>query len=379
MKTKIYIITFILLLIPFSVTHALITGNVSTDITGNINHTFSDGTSGYSYKDSAGYTHYQFNNGIYGNSYTDITGHTHYYFDELQKTKYVDGVCNYPTGFYCTEESQYQEMYQNKEKQLPISMTPEQREQAIMSSDPYIKICREHIELYKIAIASYDKCIQNENEKWQQQAKMELDLLKQQIDIERQKNELIKQTTEIKTQTCPIKAHTSKSGICVCDTGFVLDKNAENCVTCESLNPESFTKVYGEITGCVTCSDGYYLDKIKKTCIPIIEEKTEQKNKVLAPSPSITDKEKNINTASVQKNGKKINEQKPEIKVNVTSITTDTETQQLTATGTMGQPKMTTNEQPKKIGVFQKAGEKADSVMRGIFGFFKKISIKIKF
>lgn len=387
MKIKIFVIALTILFVPFSVTHALVTGNVSTDIIGNVNYIFSDGTSGYSYKDSANYTHYQFNNGLYGNCYTDITGATHYYFDQTQTNKYVSGVCHYPTGYTCTEESQYQTMYNNALQGLPScsnqrtgetgsfsvpaeSCTTEGREQLIMSGTygPYLKTCREHIELYKSAKATYDKCLQDEEEKYKKYAQAKLDLLKQQTDIQRQKIELQNKILESTKKTCPTKSTLNKYGICICEVGLVMNKQNTGCFTCEQLNPESFTQIYGQLTACTTCNDGYYLDKVNKTCVKIINTKTD--------IPKIEIKNTEIkkpveNNTSIIKDAPK--KQTKEIITNTTT-TIDTPISE--------NPKIDskpTIEEPKKVGTFQKAGEKVDSATRGISGFFRKILIKIKF
>ena len=151
-------------MIPLS-SKAIISATVSPDIIGSVNYTFSDGTSGYSSKDAAGYTHYQFSNGLYGTAYTDLVGNTQYYFDGSQTNRYVLGVCNLPSNFTCTEESQYQELY-NLAVSGAVSLNPREgqtgsfpsaspatTEQSILSGayGARLQLCRSHIELYKTA------------------------------------------------------------------------------------------------------------------------------------------------------------------------------------------------------------------------------------
>lgn len=224
MKKLFYLLAISFALIPVSA-FALITGSASTDIIGNVNYTFSDGASGYSYKDNIGYTHYQFSGGLYGNAYTDLTGATHYYFDEVGKNTYVNGVCFFPSGYTCTEESQYQAIYNQAEAGLPkidgsymgeqlkglsalvgggdALFTPEGREAAIMNGvyGSSLRVCREHIGLYAKAKASYDQCVQSQNERYDQLAQMKLNILKQQLDNERQRLEIEKIKADVNRPT----------------------------------------------------------------------------------------------------------------------------------------------------------------------------------
>jgi len=274
MKKPFYIvIIFGFLLLPFSFALALTTGYIYTDSVGNTNYNFSDGTSGYSYKDSAGYTHYQFSDGLYGNIYTDITGATHYYFDSLQKNKYVGGACPFSFNYTCIEESQYQEMYNNAAQGLPScnqtsgesgsfsvsaeSCTPEGKERLIMSGiyGPRLKMCREHIDLYKIAKVNYDKCIQDEDAKWEKYAQAKLDLLKRQAD-------LLFQTTNT---SCPAKSSANSSGNCVCDSGLVWNKQQTQCIECEKVYINTHYENINGKGGCY-CDNGYNYSSITATC-----------------------------------------------------------------------------------------------------------------
>jgi len=361
-------------LIPASV-FALITGNASTDIIGNVNYTFSDGTSGYSYKDSIGYTRYQFSDGIYGSAYTDSVGATHYYFDEIGKNKYVNGSCVFPSGFTCTEQSQYDEMYKKAEAGLPRTdyvpekggfavpqtlLTPEGREQAIMNGSygPWLKTCKEHIPLYASAKASYDSCVQRQNEQYEKIAQMKLNILKQQLDNERQRLELEKLKTQINQQqtvqqpTCPNKTHYSLSSkMCVCEKGLVWDKNSQDCVSCPA---NSVTEVYGDLTACSYCSEGYVRDSVSKKCVKKAEEVKPNENKAVKITPI-----KNVQPVKNE-----------EIKKHTaTTINNATSSSQVENKNEIKeQTQNTVVEQPKKVGVFQ-----------GVSGFFRKIFIKIKF
>jgi len=292
-KTFIKTLILIILFLPFYPTNALTTGNVYTDSIGNTHYQFSDGTSGYSYNDSAGYTHYQFSDGLYGSAYTDITGSTHYYFDITQKNKYVGGTCLFPANFICTEEAQYQETYNRAAQGLSScdqggresgsfspsseSCTTEGREQQIMNGTygPWLKMCQEHIDLYKTAKATYDKCIQNENEKWEKQAQAQLDLLKYQIDLQQKNADAINEL--LKQNTCPTKSSPNSDGNCVCDSGLVWNKQQTQCISCEEKYPNS----HYSNSGCY-CDDGYTLNKSTATCDKITinstAEVTENKN-----------------------------------------------------------------------------------------------------
>lgn len=380
MKKLFYLLVVGLALIPLSAL-ALITGSASADRIGNVNYVFSDGTSGYSYKDSIGYTRYQFSDGIYGSAYTDSVGATHYYFDEIGKNKYVNGSCVFPSGFTCTEQGQYDEMYKKAEAGLPKTdyvpekggfavpqtlLTPEGREQAIMSGSygSWLKMCKEHIVLYASAKASYDSCVQKQNEQYEKIAQMKLNILKQQLDNERQRLELEKLKTQINQQqtvqqpTCPNKTHYSLSSkMCVCEKGLVWDKNSQDCVSC-SVN--TVTEVYGDLTVCSYCSEGYVRDLVSKKCIkkevPTInkvevkpfENKAVKIIPVKNSQPVKSEDIKNLVTTSIS-NGTSSSQvdNKNEIKEQAENIIV---------------------EQSKKAGIFQ-----------GAPGFFRKIFIKIKF
>jgi hypothetical protein len=400
MRKLLFLASLAFVLTPISA-FALITGNVSTDIIGNVNYTFSDGTSGYSYKDSAGYTHYQFSNGVYGNAYTDITGNTHYYFDDATRKIYINGTCIYPTAGTCMYESQYQEMYNNALQGLPScsqssgeagsfsvpaeSCTPEGRESLIMSGTygPWLKNCRESITLYTSSKASYDKCVQEQNAKYEQLAQMKLNLLKQQLDLERQRLELQKQQAQASTPTCPTKSHLNSQGDCVCDAGLVWDNNRNACVTCSVFMPNSSAQTYGEITAC-SCNTGYHYDLTSKSCLTQAEWlKTEQKpttpfqavgvelekQKIaeeqktnIVPKPTaVTPK-----TVPVPVKNTVVNQ--AATSTNTTTITNQNIKQEQKAVQTENQ----LNETPKKVGIFQK-------ITHGVSGFFKNVFNKIKF
>jgi len=400
MKIKLFIITLSIVFVPFSVTRAIITGNVSTDIIGNVNYTFSDGTSGYSYKDNANYTHYQFNNGLYGSSYTDITGATHYYFNETSKNIYINGTCIYPTAGSCMYESQYQEMYDKAAQGLPSCSqtgetgsfpvsaeycTPEGKEKLIMSGSygSWLKMCRESIDNYTKFQATYDSCVKAQNEKYEKMAQMKLDILKQQLDNERTRLEIenIKKNTEIlkneletkQQKTCPTKSTLNNYGICICEVGLVMNKQKTGCFTCEQLNPESFTEVYGQLTACTTCNDGYYLDKINKKCVLITENKIE--NKKDTPT-AIGNTPQKVNVDVIKK-AVIIDNTKIEIDNNQTTTTNVIIEQTINSSTT--ESKTIVNEPTKNTGVFQKIGQKTDSTLHGVSSFFKNIFGKLKF
>jgi hypothetical protein len=372
-------------------THAIISGTVSTDIIGNVNYTFSDGTSGYSSKDAAGYTHYQFSNGLYGTAYTDLVGNTQYYFDSSQTNKYVLGVCNLPSNLTCTEESQYQDMYnlaaggvatvnprEGQSGSFP-SATPVSTEQAIMSGayGARLQLCRSHIELYKTALINYNQCVKDETAKYQQYAQAKLDILKQQTDIQRQKIGLQNQILESTKKTCPPKSTLIKNEFCLCDVGLVMNKQETGCFTCEQLNPESFTEVYGKLTACTTCNEGYYLDKVAKSCI--LKDKTTIKDVSLSPTVV---KKVQIKTLPIKKinnnivSSTLINVPVDQISSSVPVISTSLERN---VENFPKENKAENSTEAIKKGIFQKIGEKADSVSLNISSFFKKVVIKIKF
>jgi hypothetical protein len=272
MRKKFTII--ILLFFPLYFANALTTGNVYTDSIGNTHYQFSDGTSGYSYEDNVGTTHYQFSDGLYGNAYTDSIGSTHYYFDSLQKNKYVDGICVFPVGYTCTEESQYQEMYngvkqglgscddsgrRNSYFSLPSQYcTPEGIEKRIMegSNGPWLKMCREGIDLYKTSKVTYEKCIQGENEKWEKYAQAQLKLLKHQIDLELSENN---------KSSCPNKSSVNANGGCQCDQGLVWNKQQTQCVECEKVYINTHYENINGKDGCY-CDNGYSYSAITAKC-----------------------------------------------------------------------------------------------------------------
>jgi hypothetical protein len=392
---KIFFFIAVILMIPHSQAKALITGSVSTNAAGQTSYTFSDGTTGYSYADSAGIRHYQFSNGLYGSVSTNAAGYTNYVFDEVGKKLFINGRCVFPNSGSCTEESQYQDMYNQAAQGLPTcnqntapgsfttpaeSCTPEGRERLIMSGTygPWLKTCRQSIDYYVKALPAYEQCERDQNEEYQKMAEAKLNYLKQMLDAQITKTEAIKPEP---VKTCPAKSHMVYTGACVCEVGLVLDEKTNTCMTCEERNPNSFTEVYGKLTACSTCieSEGYYLDRVAKKCVL----KTVSLKQVSATS-TVKTKPK---VKEVVQNKEIINSKLDNISSTIfdlnkpattsESILKDTlENSSGTAKNVVDENK---SESVKKIGTFQKIGEKVDGASSKVSSFFKMIVIKIKF
>lgn len=396
MKKLFYLLVVGFALVPLSA-FALITGSASTDIIGNVNYTFSDGTSGYSYKDNIGYTRYQFSDGMYGSAYTDSVGATHYYFDDASKKIYMNGACIYPTAGSCMYESQYQEMYNKAAEGLPSCnnqsgefgsfsvpaeyCTPEGEEKLIMSGSygSWLKMCRESIDSYTKFKASYDSCVKEQSAKYEQIAQMKLNILKQQLDNERQRLELQKQQAQANAPTCPTKSHLNTQDECVCDAGLVWDNNRNACVTCSVFMPNSSAQTYGEITAC-SCNTGYHYDLTSKTCLTQAEWlKTEQKPTTPFQAVGVELEKQKIAEEQKANTVPKPTPIAPKVvpvkNTVVGPVFTPTNTTTINQNVEQEQKAVQTEnkvETPKKTGTFQ-------SVTHGVSSFFRKIFIKIKF
>jgi len=363
MKKIVFLIIISLVLVPVSA-FALITGNISTNEIGNVNYTFSDGTSGYSYKDVTGVTHYQFNNGVYGSAFTDITGNTSYYFDDVSRKIYVNGTCFYPQAGTCMYESQYEEMYAKAAEGLPSCnaqpsefgsfsvpqeyCTEEGRKNLILngSYSSWLKMCRESIDLYNKAKVRYSECIEEQNKRYEEIAQIKLNALKVQLDNERQRLEIIKiQEATKKLVTCPENSYLNVEGNCNCDNGYYYNASLKSCLIIKQTEEQ----------GIVTTSQSFR-EKLEKT---------------------MAEEEKKINDT------KKIIESKPikiELNKNVSSseeliIVSNTLNLEVVKDQIVEEKKGIDNKQKEKVNIFQKAGNLADDIS----GFFKKVFNKIKF
>ena len=263
-----------MILIP-NYAFGLVIGDVYTDDIGYTHYNFNDGTTGTSHTDITGTTYYNLDNGTFGSSYTDSIGHTQYFFDSnyynAQEKNSVSR-CNISyKSFTCLTEENYQNIYNNAVQGLPScnnnvgrergsfivpaeQCTPEGREKLIMNGTygSILKMCREHIEAYKVALSSYDECIQRENKKREEYVRAKLSLLKMRADAEL---DYLKFVEDYKNKQIS------------CPDDYWVENN--KCMTCSDVNGEySYAKKKTNGEYVCACKFGYGWNSEITECIP---------------------------------------------------------------------------------------------------------------
>ena len=403
---KLFFLLLVFIFIPLSV-GALTTGSSYTDSIGYTHYNFSDGTSGTSMVDDTGRVNFRLNDGTYGSAYLDSVGTLHYYFDNNFTNKQntvVYGKCRMTYNFTCTNESQYQEMYNNALQGLPSCSsssgesgsfsvpteycTPEGREQLIMNGSygPWLKMCRDSINLYNQMQASYDKCVQEETDKYLAYVKQKLDYLAQQAksEMELQKDlaclrlgalsfddsigqckcfsgKYFDTTLNKCISECPENS-TKVSGGCLCNIGFVYhNKTGNKCVRCESVIANFH---YDSTVRNCACNSGYNYNVINDICDPVVNnvntnnpEKNTTKQevkKVIPPSSNIS------NIVPVKKEiGSVITPESNELTGSSTKLDISNKDNQ-------SNNENKTNNESKIVNIFRNFGS-------AIKGFFKKL------
>lgn len=256
------------LFVPISV-NALSVRSSYNSLSGTTDYTFDDGTTAYSYKESlTGNTKYYLSDGSYGSAYTDMTGTTHYNFSQSnfndKKFLVVSGRCFINYGnFICMQESQYQERYNQilagYGKAIVVNndtttLTPEQQ-QAVdelkkfgvvvngnISDDPRLKACRDSINLFKQMQASYDKCVQEEDQRYIDSIKLKLSYLTGQTQQVQPTNTETKLQKDAACKQLGALYFDSAKGQCGCSLYKYFDTSLNKCV---SMCPENQYPVNG--------------------------------------------------------------------------------------------------------------------------------------
>ncbi len=318
---KIFILLLGCLFIPLSVS-ALSIGSSYVDMTGTTHYNFSDGTTATSYKDLTGQTKFNLSDGSYGSAYTDLTGTIHYNFSDSnfnnKKFTVVSGRCSINYGnFICLQESQYQEIYNSILSGMPscntsgsesggaiylsgnaeyCNLTPQGKEQYILnsSSGQRLKLCRDSLNLYKQMQASYDKCVQEEDQKYIDSIKLRLNYLAGQVqqtqpsntDTKLQKDEACKQLGALYFDSakgqcgCSLYKYFDKSsnkcvsmcpedqypvnGVCKCNLGFVHHVNTpDKCIRCEDAVANA---TFNTVSKKCECKAGHEYNSATNVC-----------------------------------------------------------------------------------------------------------------
>lgn len=283
---------FLLILFPLA-SNALTIGSSYVDSVGYTHYTFSDGTTATSYKDVTGQTKFNLSDGSYGSAYTDLTGTVHYNFSDSsfinKKNTVVYGRCsiNY-SNFICLTENQYQEIYASILSGMPscntsgsesggaiylsgnteyCSLTAEGKEQYILNSSTgqRLKLCRDSINLYKQMQANYDKCVQEEDQRYINSIQLKLDYLAQQT----RSGSTAGSQNQPSSLTCIVNSHATANG-CECDQGYFWHKSSIGlyyCKKCEDIVKNSHFD--SSIANCV-CNNGYNYNATNNTCDAIV-------------------------------------------------------------------------------------------------------------
>jgi hypothetical protein len=230
--------------------------------------------------------------------------------------------------------------------------TPEGKEKLIMSGSygPWLKICRESIDLYTKSKALYDICVVEQNKRYEEIAQIKLNALKQQLDNERQRLEIEKIEEASKKLTCPTNSYLDTNGNCVCNSGYYYDLSSKLCLIKKQIEEGRITTV---------SSQSFYM-KLEKAMV-------EEEKKLIEDKAIKIDQNKNVSSTK-----------KTEVvdDINITSNTADLD---ILKDQIKEEKQNISNEHSEKVNIFQKAGKKTDDMINGMAEFFKKMFIKIKF
>lgn len=280
---KTIVLLLLFFIIPVSVS-ALTAGTSYTDSVGYTHYNFNDGTTGTSRMDDTGQVNFFLNDGTFGSASLDSVGTVHYYFDNRFTTKQntvVSGKCyiNY-NNFVCLEESQYQTTYNNALQGLPSCnptatehgsfsvpaeyCTPEGREKLIMSGSygSQLKMCRDSLNLYAKIKTLYDKCVQDETDKFLAYEKQKIDYLAAQA---RANQKLQNDLNCIKAGAIGYDESLLQ---CKCVSGKYYDSASKKCI---SECPQNSTKTN---QGCM-CNSGYSNSSNNNYCELIVAKDKE--------------------------------------------------------------------------------------------------------